>query len=309
MNLYIATLAFLLATVALATSFRSKQEDVLTSAYLKDLIHQWDATDGDSYLSDSAMDNYNYDDIANQADDETEKEYEENKALELLQRSLQQPSLSIRDQEYLQHSSLFSKMHNSENNADEFKDSASASKVVAGLNSKTSGAVLPAYCNPPNPCPLGYTAEDGCLEDFENTAAFSRDYQASQDCMCDMEHMFDCPDPRAKNDNSHKSAVPPKMVSTAFRKIMSEIQGVHKSLVSKKFQTNQLYDVDVLEHLKDQAHDTIMSAANPASSVIIHILNLILFAHNGVFLNSQNPYLQGEKLPVAAKKGGMASNQ
>ncbi len=53
-------------------------------------------------------------------------------------------------------------------------------------------AVLPAYCNPPNPCPVGFTAEDGCIETFENTAAFSRAYQASQDCMCDTEHMFDC---------------------------------------------------------------------------------------------------------------------
>lgn len=36
-------------------------------------------------------------------------------------------------------------------------------------------------------------AEQGCIEDFENTASFSRRYQAAQDCMCDSEHMFDCP--------------------------------------------------------------------------------------------------------------------
>jgi len=59
-------------------------------------------------------------------------------------------------------------------------------------NEVKSDAVLPAYCNPPNPCPVGHTADDGCLEIFENTAAFSRAYQASQDCMCDTEHMFDC---------------------------------------------------------------------------------------------------------------------
>lgn len=35
-------------------------------------------------------------------------------------------------------------------------------------------------------------AEDGCLEEFENTAAFSREYQAAQDCMCDTEHMVIC---------------------------------------------------------------------------------------------------------------------
>jgi hypothetical protein len=54
-------------------------------------------------------------------------------------------------------------------------------------------AALPAYCNPPNPCPVGYSVEDGCLEQFENTAGFSREYQSAQDCMCDSEHMFDCP--------------------------------------------------------------------------------------------------------------------
>jgi len=58
------------------------------------------------------------------------------------------------------------------------------------------GGVLPAYCDPPNPCPKGYTQEDGCIEveEFENRAEFSRKYQASQNCMCDSEHMFSCPD-------------------------------------------------------------------------------------------------------------------
>jgi hypothetical protein len=30
-------------------------------------------------------------------------------------------------------------------------------------------ASLPAYCNPPNPCPVGYTEDQGCTLDFENT--------------------------------------------------------------------------------------------------------------------------------------------
>lgn len=42
---------------------------------------------------------------------------------------------------------------------------------------------------------LKILAENGCLEEFKNTAAFSRRYQAEQDCMCDTEHMFDCPSP------------------------------------------------------------------------------------------------------------------
>lgn len=53
-------------------------------------------------------------------------------------------------------------------------------------------SALPAYCEPPNPCPVGFTSEDGCTEEgeFDNTAEFSRNYQASQQCMCDEEHMF-----------------------------------------------------------------------------------------------------------------------
>merc|ERR1712142_1293117 len=63
------------------------------------------------------------------------------------------------------------------------------------------GGVLPAYCDPPNPCPKGYTQEDGCIEveEFENRAEFSRKYQASQNCMCDSEHMFSCPDQALSN--------------------------------------------------------------------------------------------------------------
>merc|ERR1712165_2356 len=60
-------------------------------------------------------------------------------------------------------------------------------------------SMLPAYCDPPNPCPLGYTAQDGCIEDFENNSEFSQKYQASQNCMCDTEHMFSCPDATLSN--------------------------------------------------------------------------------------------------------------
>ena len=40
-----------------------------------------------------------------------------------------------------------------------------------------AAAMLPAYCDPPNPCPLGYTEADGCLDEFENSSEFSRIYQ------------------------------------------------------------------------------------------------------------------------------------
>lgn len=60
---------------------------------------------------------------------------------------------------------------------------------------KTDRAV-PSYCDPPNPCPIGYTEEDGCLVDFVNSAGFSREYQVKQQCSCDNEHsLFNCAAP------------------------------------------------------------------------------------------------------------------
>ncbi|MFH4983478.1 hypothetical protein AB6A40_010187 [Gnathostoma spinigerum] len=85
-----------------------------------------------------------------------------------------------------------------------------------------SDNVLPAYCNPPNPCPIGYTADDGCLEEFDNTAAFSRDYQQAQECICDQEHMFDCP---GKSTGDFEDGL---------HHIFDE-PGFHKSLIAKKF--------------------------------------------------------------------------
>merc|ERR1739838_1017120 len=53
---------------------------------------------------------------------------------------------------------------------------------------------LPAYCDPPNPCPLGFSAEDGCdpAQREKFTADFSKLYQASQKCHCDREHNYGC---------------------------------------------------------------------------------------------------------------------
>ncbi|KAL0267537.1 UNVERIFIED_CONTAM: hypothetical protein PYX00_009782 [Menopon gallinae] len=145
------------------------------------------------------------------------------------------PNPSLRDQEYLQHSSLWGHQFVA-GGAGEGKQRLKPDGSMRNQQQVKTDAALPAYCNPPNPCPVGFSAEDGCLEEFENTAAFSREYQASQDCMCDSEHLFDCPS----------------------KEIMDElsVEDQHKNLVAKKF------------HVK-----------------------------------KDNPFLTGEKLPVAAKKG------
>jgi len=85
-----------------------------------------------------------------------------------------------------------------------------------------SDNILPAYCEPPNPCPVGYTAADGCLEDFENSAEFSRNYQAQQKCLCDQEHMFNCP---TKENNGYENELDEMMAK----------DGLHKNMMAKKF--------------------------------------------------------------------------
>lgn len=102
------------------------------------------------------------------------------------------------------------------------------------LKPKTD-ASLPAYCNPPNPCPVGYTEDQGCINDFENTAAFSRDYQAAQECMCDGEHMFDCPGPKDPNK-------PSRQMSSGLESFLARQFG-EKNFVSKKWHTFEVSDI------------------------------------------------------------------
>ena len=51
-----------------------------------------------------------------------------------------------------------------------------------------------------------YNEKDGCIEDFENTSDFSRQYQAQQNCLCDSEHMFNCP--TEENSQKHDQVRP-----------------------------------------------------------------------------------------------------
>ncbi|KAK9885650.1 hypothetical protein WA026_012414 [Henosepilachna vigintioctopunctata] len=149
---------------------------------------------------------------------------------------------SIRDQEYLKHSSLFGSMYAKDDSAEVNQHSDSLNQTPLSNEVKTKNN-LPAYCNPPNPCPVGYEDQEGCLEIFSNTATFSRRYQEEQDCMCDSEHMFDCPDNAAPIlDNS-----------------------IHS-----------LRDYQIDRYLQKQ-----------------------------IEANFPNPFLSGERLPIAAKKGNL----
>lgn len=143
-----------------------------------------------------------------------------------------------------------------------------AAAAAAGFRSSShlpqikSDATLPAYCNPPNPCPVGYAPANGCQTDFENTAAFSRDYQAAQECMCDSEHMFMCQQESKRNVGGGVE------FGREWKRGGPEFE--RKNLVAKKF------------HPSGNSMQLSVSAV-PSDAV--------------------NPYLAGEKLPVAAKKG------
>nr|CAG4647394.1 EOG090X0DEG [Megafenestra aurita] len=232
------------------TTSKGSRETMLSDAYLRGIMSHL----GDKMLAEAAgSEGYldyplpSYEDMMNPSvtsEAEIEmKEYEE--APEILSEPRERLGLglSLRDQEYLKHSSLLSvRFERDKDNLHHGNNTPLSTSSSSSSSGKTEN-VLPAYCNPPNPCPIGYTAEDGCLEEFENTAAFSREYQAAQDCMCDTEHMFDCPASSLNNKNVNaKNRATAKMVDTAIRKIMSDFQ-------------------------------------------------------------SENPYLQGDKLPIAAKKG------
>uniref|UniRef100_A0A1B0A1M9 Neuroendocrine protein 7B2 n=2 Tax=Glossina TaxID=44049 RepID=A0A1B0A1M9_GLOPL len=160
---------------------------------------------------------------------------------------------SLRDQEYLQHSSLWGHQY-----------------VSGGMGEAPNhypplvktDASLPAYCNPPNPCPYGYDETQGCISEFENTALFSREYQAAQDCTCDNEHMFDC----AGQDSSGGGG-------------NSEIASTMEKFLMHQFQ-----------------NDNGLENSNPNGGVVKKF-----FSYNHPTDN--NPFLDGEKLPIAAKKG------
>jgi hypothetical protein len=130
-----------------------------------------------------------------------------------------------------------------------------------------SDNVLPAYCEPPNPCPLGFTSADGCLEEFDNTAEFSRNYQAQQQCLCDQEHMFNCP---TNNGDQYEEKLDD----------MLEKNGLHKSLIAKKF------------HQKRSDEPRRRKRSAPLEEAPQHHQARV------------NPYLQGEPLRTVSKKSG-----
>lgn len=191
----------------------------------------------------------------------------------------------IRDQEYLQHSSLWGHQYMA-GGAGEGKQRLKPDGSMKNIHEVKTDSVLPAYCDPPNPCPLGYDGDDGCLENFVNTAAFSREYQAAQDCMCDTEHMFGCPSSSRHDEiNALAQSIQNEgLTDHTLNRIMEDLQidDQHKSLVAKKHHNSQVHN----KYLRELRAETQKLAIKAAASRDV-----------------ANPYLKGEKLPIVAKKG------
>ncbi|KAK0074689.1 hypothetical protein PV325_007943 [Microctonus aethiopoides] len=138
------------------------------------------------------------------------------------------PNPSTRDQEYLQHSTLVSNQQLNDNSDSSHKIELAGHK---GIKEEKNKNPLPAYCTPPNPCPIGYTSENNCLETFENTAAFSRDFQGAQDCMCDTEHMMDC---SSNGENIQDGGLSSHITNSDFDQIVEHLQGANPFLRGEK---------------------------------------------------------------------------
>jgi hypothetical protein len=95
----------------------------------------------------------------------------------------------LRDEETESHSSLGAGHQYVSGGAGEGKQHLKPSGYVQNKEEVKSDEDLPAYCDPPNPCPIGYKGDDCDLRNFnEYTAEFSKNYQEQQFCMCDDDH-------------------------------------------------------------------------------------------------------------------------
>lgn len=111
-----------------------------------------------------------------------------------------------------------------------------------------SDRAVPSYCDPPNPCPLGFTAEDGCIEKFVNSASFSREHQAKQKCSCDNEHsLFNCASPMSQSTDNHLTT--PDEANTSSTRLMMSDQDEDKLNTLARTINNRFGSLDSIKKL------------------------------------------------------------
>lgn len=141
------------------------QEHYLTDAFLREVVNRMGKD-----LADVAADSYIDFPESTHLDPRSTKDIgNEERLFSLDYNALGDTNLnpSTRDQEYLQHSTLWS---NQNSMRQEMQKQPLKQQAVAPHSDKDSS--LPAYCNPPNPCPVGYDGKYLQLPRFE---AFSID--------------------------------------------------------------------------------------------------------------------------------------
>ncbi|XP_064623009.1 uncharacterized protein LOC135485163 [Lineus longissimus] len=120
----------------------------------------------------------------------------------------------LRDPELLENSALWG-THYVSGGAGEGKQHLKPNGEQKNKQEVKSDAALPAYCEPPNPCPKGYSEDKNCQKDVKDTAEFNRqlikEKQSKGECACDSEHMKKCPHNRpninTKSDSGDLAAL------------------------------------------------------------------------------------------------------
>ncbi|BFZ11795.1 hypothetical protein BsWGS_14834 [Bradybaena similaris] len=174
----------------------------------------------------------------------------------------------LRDQEHIEHSDL----HGFQSVSGGTAEGAPNAKQV-----KTDKQ-LPAYCNPPNPCPVGKTAKDNCVEDFENSASNNQKLLSEQECPCDTEHMFTCPEGSQTVSSKAQSG----SQQMALNKVIDELN---------KLERNG-------ENLENSA---MLSTSQKRLTVVAKKSPHTIVKRSEVY-EHDNPYLHGEIMDIAAKK-------
>lgn len=97
-----------------------------------------------------------------------------------------------RDEESESHSSLGAGHQYMSGGAGEGKQHLQPDGSIPNTEEIKTDEDLPAYCDPPNPCPVGYKGEgEDCdlrTKFSDYTAEYSKNYQEQQNCMCDDDH-------------------------------------------------------------------------------------------------------------------------
>jgi hypothetical protein len=165
--------------------------------------------------------------------------------------------------------------------------------ALKNIHQVKSDESLPFYCHPPNPCPKGFTSNDGCQESIEDTAevqkAWIEKMMQKGLCNCDEEHMFDCPTgSQSDNDDDDRQT---SIRNNALDDVLNRILGDKQDNVDNPY-------------VGGQKRQTLVAKKSP------RVKRDLLDDHIEKELDrltanrkSNNPYLSGQKLPTVAKKG------